>query len=337
LWVKGEYYDDLAAAGHAARGTLDRDVQFSPFDRIDWFETVHEHGMAGGRPLVVRARTEGADAWLFMARAGAGRLVALAPADEAVFQPVYSGQPDDRTKRRLLRAVARRLRSGRPRIARVTLDRVTAHAAPLLTAALRRAGWLTVARPTGMRGSATLGDRAYDDYWQARPGRLRSLVDSRAGRSAVLVETASHADPAFWSAYETLGHASPALRALAAREAAAGTLRIGWASLPGPGILAAQIWTVEHGAAFIHAAVSAPDDDEAAAALLSATMFRQAIDRDEARLVLTATAADDALADWMDDRHPLWRIDAFNLRRPAIWGAAARAWLSGLVARRHPD
>ena len=60
-------------------------------------------------------------------------------------------------------------------------------------------------------------------------------------------------------------------------------------------------------------------------------VFTQAIDRDGATLIDYGTGDNDYKADWMEQRLPLYRIDAFNPRSPASWLPAARAAISALV------
>ncbi len=121
------------------------------------------------------------------------------------------------------------------------------------------------------------------------------------------------------------------LRALAERESAAGTLRLGFARAQGRAV-ATQLWTIEGGVALIHKlAHDRAFDAQSPGTLLSHAMFARAIDRDGATLIDYGTGDNDYKADWMEQRLPLYRIDAFNPRSPASWLPAARAAISALV------
>lgn len=343
MWVKGEYFDDLDAVAATARATLDRPAQPSPFDRLEWFRRTWTCCPPGAAPLVVRTRTEGADAWLFLARQARGRLVALASWYTLAFAPVYSGAPDAALKRRLLRAVARRLRVASLGIARITLSPVPADEAALLAAAFRRAGWLTVSTPATVNWRLPVAGRVFAEYWAARPGALRATVERKQGRVAIRI--LDHFDADAWTAYEQVYAASwkpaegaPAfLRGFAENEGAAGTLRLGLAEIDGRPV-AAQLWTVENGTAVIHKLAHVEEAVEhSPGTLLSAALFAHAIDADGVQTVDFGTGDDGYKADWMEERHLLYRIELFNLRRPSAWPGAARARLSALVRRPRVD
>jgi CelD/BcsL family acetyltransferase involved in cellulose biosynthesis len=339
LWVKGEYYDDLDAVAAVARGTLDRAAQPVPFDRIGWFRSSWAHVPPGLAPLVVRARTEGADAWLFLARASRDRLVALKSWYTLAFSPVYSGAPDDVLKRRLLRAIARRLRASALGVARITLDPVPADEASVLARAFRRGGWTAVITPVTTNWRLAVNGRIFDEYWRDRPGQLRSTVDRKRNRAEIAIINRFDADA--WAAYEQVygeswkpAEGAPAfLREFAENEGAAGALRLGVARIDGRPV-AAQLWTVENGVAIIHKLAHADDASEhSPGTLLSAAMFRHAIDVDGVQTIDFGTGDDTYKADWMEEKHALYRIELFNLRRPTAWAGAVRSRMSALVRR----
>src|SRR5690606_26776647 len=134
-------------------------------------------------------------------------------------------------------------------IRHLSLPQVAGHATPALVLALRRAGWVTIASPAGVRWSASPDERTFDDFWRARPERLRSIIDDQAGRAPIRIEILEQMDDRTW---EVLDGGSPMLHDLADTEALAGRLRVGIAIQQGE-ILAVQLWTVEHGGAFLHA------------------------------------------------------------------------------------
>ena len=139
-------------------------------------------------------------------------------------------------------------------------------------------------------------------------------------------------------AYETVYGASwkPAegapdfLRALA--QQAGDGLRLGIARHEGRPV-AAQLWLVENGCATIHKLAYREDAARLApGTVLSMAMFRAAIDEDRVERIDYGTGDEPYKADWMDERHILWRIEAYDPRRPAGLIGAARAAASGLVA-----
>ena len=77
MWVKGEIFRDLADPQIEARGGLDRTAQLSIFDRLEWFQRTWAHCPVPGTPLIVRARADGADAWLFLVETAPGRATGL--------------------------------------------------------------------------------------------------------------------------------------------------------------------------------------------------------------------------------------------------------------------
>lgn len=339
MWVKGEYFDDLDAVAAVARGTLDRAAQPLPYDRISWFRRTWAHCPPGAAPLVVRARTEGADAWLFLARESRDRLVALKSWYTLAFSPVYSGAPDDVLKRRLLRAIARRLRAPALGVARITLDPVPGEEADALARAFRRGGWTAVVTPATVNWQLAVNGRIFDEYWDGRPGQLRATVDRK--RAHVDIDIVDRFDPEAWAAYEQVygeswkpAEGAPAfLRDFAEEEGAAGTLRLGIARIDGRPV-AAQFWTVENGTAIIHKLAHAEDAAEhSPGTLLSAALFRHAIDVDGVQTIDFGTGDDAYKADWMEEKRTLYHVELFNLRRPAAWPGAARARISALVRR----
>ncbi|HYD36559.1 MAG TPA: GNAT family N-acetyltransferase, partial [Allosphingosinicella sp.] len=148
-------------------------------------------------------------------------------------------------------------------------------------------------------------------------------------------------DPDAWTAYESVYAASwkpeegsPAfLRALAEREGAAGRLRLGIARKDAAP-LAAQLWLVEDGTAWIHK-LAYREDARALSpgTVLSMAMFRSALDDDRVERIDYGTGDEPYKRDWMDERATLWRLEAFDPRSPRGLAGAARAALSALVRR----
>src|SRR3546814_14767298 len=99
--------------------------------------------------------------------------------------------------------------------------------------------------------------------------------------------------------------------------------------------VAAQYWTVEDGTAFIHKLAHVEDSLKASpGTLLSAALFRRAIEVDGVKRVDFGTGNDGYKRDWMNRHDPLWRIEAFNPSRVAAWGPALKAYARRSEERR---
>src|SRR5690606_13765755 len=125
-----------------------------------------------------------------------------------------------------------------------------------LERALRRAGWLVAREPCDTNHCLAVHGRTYAQYLAERPGPLRTTLKRKARKLTIDIRSAF--DEQSWSRYEAIYRASwkpeegdPALlRQFARSEAAAGRLRLGLASHEGQPV-AAQLWTVEGGTAYI--------------------------------------------------------------------------------------
>lgn len=341
MWVKGEYHDDFAEVRKASRDGLSRQNQPDLFDRVDWVEQLYKYCLSGYPPLYVRARAEGAEAWLFLYHRRTGEYQALANWYNFTFRPVFIGQPDEKTRLALLKAMARRLRV---RAAHIVLSPVPDEEGlvRLVTRAFRSAGWAAAARPIDTNHFLEVGERDFDEYWDARPGALRSTVDRKASKFPVDIEILNHFSPEIWADYQEVYENSwkpeedslPFLRAIAEQEGEAGNLRIGIARNNGKAV-AAQLWTVENDIALIHKLAHREDAGGGSpGTLLSHAMFRQAIDVDMVRRIDFGTGDDSYKRDWMEEERPLYRIDLYNLRRPGCWFPALKSYISALVHSR---
>ena len=339
LWVKGELLTDIDARGVDPTGKLNRNAQASLFDRRAWFKRVAAH--SGGIPLIARAASEGALAWIFLQRIGDGRVTSLSNWYSFAFRPVFAGNPDASRKRAMLVAIAKRLRSARPPIASLRLDPVPEGDAAMLESALRRGGWMVSCTACSVSWTASVTGRSFADYWKARPGELRSTFKRKSAKANFTCEIFTAFDKDAWSAYETVyaqswkpdEGAPELLRALAKAEGTAGHLRIGIGrinALP----VAAQFWTVENGRALIHKLAYREDAREhSPGTLLSEAMFRHVIDVDKVQTIDFGTGDDDYKAAWMDISAPLYRIEAFNPGTVAGIVGAARKRIGRLVRR----
>lgn len=334
MWVKGEIFRNLDDARATARQALSRKRQRRLFDRLDWFERTWAHCPPGTRPLIVRARAEGSDCWLFLAESALGKAVALASWYTLAYRPVFTGKPDEATQRALLTASARRL--AKP-LASITLSPMPEDDAALVAAAFRRAGWIAFVREATVSWTVDVAGKSFADYWGERPGELRSTVKRKRGKGGVETRTFDRFDADAWAAYEDIyadswkpEEGAPAfLRDMAEVEGAAGTLRLGLATIDDRPV-AAQLWTVENGTAIIHKLAHRSDAGEfSPGSILTADMFARVIDVDRVATVDFGTGDDGYKADWMDRRAPLMRVSLFNPRRPAGLLDALAARLRG--------
>jgi hypothetical protein len=336
LWVKGEIFRNLDDVTASARGELDRAAQDSLFDRIEWFRRTDQYGPAAGVPLVIRARAEGSDCWLFLTVGSSGNASALASWYTLVFTPVFTGNPNDATKFALLVAMARRLAK---RISTITLAPMPAAETELVTRAFDRARWVARSHQSTVNWTVATEGMSFADYWAGRPGELRSTVKRKAAKHKIETRIYKTFDGTAWADYEMIYAASwkmnegspDFLRDMALTESAAGTLRLGIASIDNEPV-AAQLWTLENGRAVIHKLAHLESAKEKSpGSVLTAAMFEHVIDQHQVSLIDFGTGDDHYKADWMDSRAPLYTVQLFNPRRPSGLFGAVKAWLSALV------
>ena len=98
--------------------------------------------------------------------------------------------------------------------------------------------------------------------------------------------------------------------------------------------LAVQLWLVENGEATIHKLAYREDAKELSpGTILGEAMFRRAIDRDRVRVIDYGTGDDAYKRDWMEERRPLWRLQAFNPGTLRGLAGTARALAGRLRSR----
>ena len=338
MWVKGEIFRNLDEVTASARGELDRASQRSLFNRIEWFRRTYQHAAPSGQPLIVRSRAEGSDCWLFLIERS-GQAKALASWYTLAFRPVFTGDPSDATKFALLLASARRLSK---RLASITLAPMPADDSVIICRAFDRARWVATSHESTVNWTVATEDLRFEDYWAQRPGELRSTVKRKAVKHGVETRIFRSFDGNAWADYEAIYAASwkpeegapDFLRDMALTESAAGTLRMGIATIDGRAV-AAQLWTVENGHAIIHKLAHLESaKEQSPGSVLSAAMFEHVIDQDRVSLIDFGTGDDRYKADWMDSRSPLYTVELFNPRRPSGLFGAAKAGLSSLVGRK---
>src|SRR5690606_16979754 len=121
-------------------------------------------------------------------------------------------------------------------------------------------------------------------------------------------------------------------------EGDAGRLRLGIAlgktgEFDGQAI-AAQMWTVEGDAAFIHKLAHRETAKPISpGSVLSAALFRHVIDNDRVSLIDFGTGDDAYKRDWMERVRPRYRLDMFRPMAPRNWPFFAKSALRTLAGR----
>lgn len=306
----------------------------APFDRPEWFALLADTGLA---PLVAVAREGEAVAALALTEAG-GRIAPLRNWYSFTWRPLVAPGP---AGDRLLEALARGLKA---RGHRVTMEPVPGEdgSAERLAGAFRAAGWRVALEPCDTNHVLALRGRSFAQYWESRPGALRSTVKRKQGK--VDCEVFTRFDEAAWAAYEAIYAASwkpaedqPAmLRAFAKAEGAAGRLRLGVARADGVAV-AAQCWTVEDSTAYIHKLAHLESHRHlSAGTILSAALFAHVIDTDRVALVDFGTGEAAYKADWMEETRPRFRIDCLDPAAPRAWPALLKRMWRRMTAARAP-
>lgn len=314
--------NDLQGLDFAASG---------PFGRREWFALLEQ---SGAKPFVALARNGAAAAALPLSSAS-GNLQTLTNWYAFTWSPLASpGVHDD-----LLESLARDL----PRQTRhVTLAKLSDATAVQLERAFVNAGWFVVRQPCDTNHVLQIGNRTYADYIAARPGPLRTTLKRKARK--VEVEILTRFEESAWASYEAVyaeswkpGEGDPGLlRRFAEAEGAAGRLRLGLARHEGR-VVAAQMWTVENGVAYIHKLAHLESAKPLSpGTTLTAALMEHTIDRDRVNLVDFGTGDDPYKRDWMEQIRPRYRLECWRPLDPRNWPAMAKAALRKLVSR-SPD
>lgn len=294
----------------------------APFDRAEWFALLAETGLV---PLIAMADDAGETAALALTEAG-GHITPLRNWYSFTWRELAPAGP---AGDRLLEAIARQLRA---RGWRVTLEPVPGEdgSAERLARAFRAAGWQVAVEPCDINHILPVRGRSFAEYWDTRPGPLRTTLKRKAKK--VEAEVLTRFDPQVWADYEAIYAASwkpaedqPAmLRAFAEAEGAAGRLRLGIARADGLEV-AAQCWTVENGIAYIHKLAHLESHKPlSAGTTLTAALFQHVIDVDRVGLVDFGTGDQSYKADWMEEVRPRFRIDCLDPRSLRSWAPLAK-------------
>lgn len=323
------YHVDLheAQADPALAKLLGRSAASAPFDRLEWLQALAETCFAQER------------CFLAVAREGE-RIVAL-PLRETAFGFEQLGnwysffvrplgrEPD------LLAALAGGL--SRP----IRLRPMLQQDAEAIAAAFRSCGWLGRLEPCDFNYHLEAISSGFGDWWSTRPGALRETVRRKSRKVGIELQVLSQFSGESWDAYETVyerswkpTEGSPQfLRRFAETESAAGALRLGIARIDGVPV-AAQLWTVEGGTAWIHKL--AHDERHKARSpgtLLTHAMFSRAIDVDKVSRIDFGTGADPYKRDWTDQARQLYVVEFHRLRSASSWPGLARLALRAMVKR----
>ncbi len=302
----------------------------APFDRAEWYALLAGTGLV---PLIAVASDADSTAALALTE-DHGRIAPLRNWYSFTWRQLAPAGP---AGDRLLETIARQLKT---RGHRVTLEPVPDEdgSAQRLARAFRAAGWQVKVEPCDINHILPVKGRSFAQYWETRPGPLRTTLKRKARK--VETQVLTHFDNHAWADYEAIYAASwkpaedqPAmLRAFAQNEGAAGRLRLGVARAEGLAV-AAQCWTVENGVAYIHKLAHLESHKHlSAGTTLSAALFQHVIDTDKVALVDFGTGDQSYKADWMEDVRPRFRIDCLDMGQPRAWAPLAKRMLGTLRA-----
>lgn len=331
--IRVEYHADLKEVqSDAPLARLLSDVaRDAPFDRIGWWKGLAAH--CDIAPLLAVAREGEAIAVLPLRRDGTG-FAALSNWYSFRVRPILSEGADDA---RLLGAIATDLAAKTDRLELRGLSGEDG-SATRLAEAFRAAGWFAVCEACDVNHYLELEGRSYEAYLAGRPGKLRTTLKRKSGKVETRVFT--RFDEEVWAAYEAIyaeswkpEEGSPAfLRAFAEAEGVAGRLRLAVAHAGGEAI-AAQMWTVEGGTAFIHKLAHRESAKPLSpGTVLSAALFRHVIDEDHVTTVDFGTGDDPYKRDWMERVRPRYRLALYRPLAPRNWPEIMRIGLKRLAA-----
>ncbi len=330
-----EYHADLKEVQLDAQlaALLSPAQQQAPFDRLDWLK-----GLASAcnmPPLFAAARDDRSIVVLPLSKSD-DQLVGLSNYYTFRYRPLISSNDSD--PRALLTALARDLAE---QTHRITLTSVPDEdgSATLLEEVFQGAGWTVLREHCDWNHILHVGSRSWDEYHSGLPGKLRSTIKRKSGKLQCRV--LDRFDEVLWAQYDSIYKESwkpeegsiEFLRQFAQAEGKEGRLRIGVAYDEGMPV-AAQIWTVEGGTAFIHK-LAYRDSAKAMSpgTVLSAAMFKRALDTDKVDMVDYGIGDDPYKRDWMEEVRPRYRLDMFRPGSPRNWIALAKSGLARLAGK----
>ena len=330
-----EYHADLKEVQLDARlaALLSPAQQNAPFDRLDWL-----HGLASSckmDPVVAAARDDQALVVLPLSKTE-DQLIGLSNYYTFRFRPLISGAEGD--TRALLNALARDLAA---KTHRITLTGVPDEdgSATLLEAAFQSAGWSVVREQCDWNHVLPVRGRTWDEYFDGLPGHLRSTIKRK--QKNIDCRIIDGFDEVAWAHYVAIYDESwkpeegsiDFLRQFALAESERGHLRLGIARANGEAV-AAQIWTVENGTAYIHKlAYRSSASKLSPGSVLSAAMFERAIETDKVELIDYGIGDDSYKRDWKEEIRPRYRLDMFRPGSARNWIRLAKSSLARLAGK----
>lgn len=330
-----EYRSDLKKLQSDARfsAVFGGNTQPAPFDRPDWWRGLADH--CGLAPRLAVASDTRDMAILPLCDAGDGSLAGLSNWYTFRLKPVFSPGADAPA---LLAAIAADLVG---QAGRITLSGVPDEdgSASMLESAFRQAGWIVRREVCDSNHILETRGRDFAAYLAGRPGALRTTLRRKGHRAVCEVLTRFDADA--WAVYEDIYaeswkplEGSPAfLRAFAEQEGAAGRLRLGIARIDGSAA-AAQLWTVEGAAAYIHKLAHRPAASAASpGTALTAALMRHVIDTDRVDLVDFGTGDDGYKRDWMESVRRRYSLTMLRPGNPRNWPVFVKSALRRLAGR----
>lgn len=301
-----------------------------PFARREWFALLEA---AGHKPLIAVAEADHGTACLPLEH-GPNGLVSLTNWYAFTWTPGAADMAATGTFDALARVLGERTH-------RIDLTKLPDDPdwVGLLQGSFRKAGWFVLREECDTNHILPVNGRSFAEYIAARPGRVRTTLNRKARKVEVTLSTSFSSED--WAEYEDIyaeswkpdeGDAT-LLRRFAEAESGAGRYRFGIARAGGEAV-AAQFWTVDGTAAYIHKLAHR----ESARPLspgttLTAALFEHVIDKDRVQLVDFGTGDDPYKRDWMEEVRIRWKLTCLRPESPRNWPAIAKAQLRKLVSR----
>lgn len=344
-------YESVRELPDSALSLLDQSGD--PFLNAAWFAAFEDFlAHALGQPLWLALQRDGATLALLPLLARDDKGVRVLHSMTHFYSPRFTllADSDDRyaLAEQLVALALPQLR----RCQRLRLLPLSATDATLFERALAQHGFPSV-RYLQTRNWSQAISGSFDDYWAARPSRLRTTLERKQRRLAQrehrfcitgeVIHDQQLAD------YHRIYHRSwkrnepyPAfIDALARNASRCGQLRLGLLYIEGVPA-AGQLWLVHGRTASIFKLAHDPDfADFSAGSLLSRHLFEHVISEDGVSRIDYLTGDDDYKRDWMGQNAPLYGLECFNTRnlsgRLAYWKHALAARLRGGVYPGQPD
>ncbi len=340
MTLNDEYHDNRKAAGAHRLSALDNPGRVGLFDRALWFDGLHRHCLADHAPHIAYAADRGDAVKLHLIDNGRSGLGSMANWYSFIWRPVFGGTPDAQRRRALMLSVAQKLSKTTHRLILSPVPDECG-SATLIEETFAASGWIVRREPCDENHVLHLKGRSFAEYWQDRPGQLRSTVKRKGSKGVISLRVEHRFDAQDWADYETIYARSwkpeegnpEFLRWLAERESEAGRLLIVMSSIDGQAF-AEQFWTVENCNAYIHKLSHDERHIQASpGTLLTHALFAHVIDTDQVDLVDFGTGRDAYKRDWMEEMRPRYRLELIWPRSPKAWPYMARSRVAGLAAR----